>query len=134
MKRNRRIVSRRAALAAGVAATGWLGLQGAAHAGAYCPSKPGYTVLYARCEVAAWCKPTDPVYYSQPILIGKGQSSTEQQAKFQAMALKAAGQESGAYSGQATGGCYDNPDQIEIDLMQPMRQKNPNETYVLLRY
>ncbi len=134
MNRNDKAASARAALVAALAATGWFAMQSTAHAGAFCPSKDGYTVLYARCEVSAWCKLTDPVYYSQPILIAKGKTSSEQQAKFQAMAEKAAGQKSGAYYGQATGGCYDNPDQIETDLMQPMRQKNPNEKFVLLRF
>jgi hypothetical protein len=51
MNRNDKAASARAALVAALAATGWLAMQSSAHAGAFCPSKDGYTVLYARCEV-----------------------------------------------------------------------------------
>lgn len=105
-----------------------------AEASAYCPFHDGYTVLIARCAVMDWCRPTDPVYYSQPILIMKGKGSSAEAEKYRLMAEKAAGQRAGAYSGDSTGGCYDNPDLIEADLLKPMRDKSPKDKFVLMRF
>lgn len=115
------------------AVAGLAALGAPAGAGAYCPFHEGYTVLYARCNVEGLCKAGDPVFYSQPILLKRGQSSTKLQLAYGKLADKTAKRPNNAYWSNSTSGCYDTPGEPETVELRPMREKSPKENYVLLK-
>jgi hypothetical protein len=117
-----------------LAMAGLAALGGPAVAAASCTTHSGYTVLITRCDVESWCKASDPVFYSQPILLQPGQTSIKMQEAYAKLADKTAKRPSGAYFGNSTGGCYEKPDQPEEIELRYMRQKSPDRNYVFMKF